>query len=574
MTSFVNVQPQLLTTTAVDAAGLGSAIDSAAAAAALPTTSLAVAAGDGVSLAAATVFNDFGIQYQAVLRELGTVHDKFVAALTAAGTAFTQAEAGIATTLGLGGAGAANPILTAVSRNGGTQAVTDILIMTGSGTATPTATYMNAVSGLFLKGFTGPTTTGLSTPEGLYPFTGVKDLTLDISLARGVTILDNAIKGVLGTGPTSNSVAVLGYSQSAILASMEMPKLLAEGYTKANAFFTLIGDPANPNGGLFARFPNLTMPSLGVTFGGSTPSNDFPTTIWTREYDGFADFPQYPINLLSDVNALAGIVFIHGHYPTLTPTQLNSAVVLQQSGAPSLTQYNMIPTADLPILTPLRAIPFIGKPLADLIQPDLRYLINWGYGDINYGWSTSPANIDTPFGVLPPWETTGAILGPALIHGAQQGFNAFAADIAAQIPTSAPTLPTLPNLFGGGTGSGAGLAPMVPTLDTIIAGLQNANTSLSTTLVGDVSTAYATLLPTADLALALGVTLPSYNVNLFLNGVQQIFNGDPIGGLVNAIGQPLASDIGLGTLAAGFQLISVENSLQTILTGVPNPGPY
>jgi len=141
---------------------------------------------------------------------------------------------------------------------------------------------------------------------------------------------------------------------------------------------------------------------LGVTFGTATPSNDFPTTIWTREYDGFADFPQYPIDVFSDLNALAGIAFVHGTYPTLSTTQLASAFPLSQSGAPSMTTYMMIPIQNLPLLDPLRAIPVIGNPLADLVQPDLTYLVNWGYGNPSFGYSTGPANVPTPFGVIPP----------------------------------------------------------------------------------------------------------------------------------------------------------------------------
>ena len=67
-----------------------------------------------------------------------------------------------------------------------------------------------------------------------------------------------------------------------------------------------------------------------------------------------------------------------------------------------MTTYYMIPTETLPLLEPLRAIPYIGNPLADLLQPDLTYLVNWGYGDPACGYSTGPANVVTPFGFLPP----------------------------------------------------------------------------------------------------------------------------------------------------------------------------
>ena len=57
-------------------------------------------------------------------------------------------------------------------------------------------------------------------------------------------------------------------------------------------------------------------------------------------------------------------------------------------------------------------------------------------------------------------------------------------------------------------------------------------------------------------ASALGVTLPSYDFNLFTNGIIQAVNGDPMG-LVNAIGNPIAANVGLATVAGGFELIAI-----------------
>jgi len=106
--------------------------------------------------------------------------------------------------------------------------------------------------------------TAVSTAEGLYPFTGVKDVTPDISLARGVTQLDNAITAVLSPAPAVGKVvSVGGISQSAIIASMEMARLLAEGYHSSNAYFTLVGDPSNPNGGLLPTLPRCDRPKSG-----------------------------------------------------------------------------------------------------------------------------------------------------------------------------------------------------------------------------------------------------------------------------------------------------------------------
>jgi hypothetical protein len=561
-------------------ANIGSQIGEARAAAAGSTTGLVAAAEDEVSAATASLFGAYGQQYQGLLHQATAFHDQFVAALGAAGNAYTQAEAGIAATLGLSGGAAAGPTFGSLGP-AADPAVVANLIMTGSGTSNPSLAYMNAVYNRFQTSFTPENLIPVSTNEGLYPVSGVKDLTLDVSVARGLTELNNAIGLTIAPG-SGKAVSVFGYSQSAIIASDLMPKLLAEGYTNGTTgpnqiYFTLVGDELNPNGGLLSRFPGLSTPTVGITWGGATPSNDFPTTIWTLEYDGFADFPRYPIDIFSDLNAALGIAFVHGTYPTVTPTQLAQAVLLPGSeslGTPnSLTDYYMIPTANLPLLDPVRAIPLIGTPIADLLQPDLRYLVNWGYGDPNFGWSTSPANVPTPFGFLPPLSDTTA-LGPLLVSGAGQGATAFVNDLSHLGSGSGGgglSLPSLTSLLSGG-GSGGSPGPLtLPSIQSIISGIQSANTNIVGTLTTDVSTAYAVLLPTADLGAAVLVSLPSYDVNLFLGGIGQALSGDPVG-LINAFGNPLAADVGLGVVAGGIEFFVIQNALGTIINGTPHPG--
>jgi hypothetical protein len=574
--TYLTAQPQLLAAAATDASAIGSAITQAKTAAAGPTTSLVAAAEDEVSTITASLFGAYGQEYQALLHQAAAFHDQFVASLAASGSTYAQAEAEIASMLGLNGGTAASLAL-AAAIPAADPAVNAILIMAPSGISTPSLTYMNSVASRYLTGFTGPLQ-AVSISSGLFPISGVNDLTLNISLARDLTQLDNAIN--LAIHPGAGSVAVFGYSQSAILASLEMPKLLAEGFTPGQVSFVMVGNEANPNGGVLTRFPSLSLTSLGVTFGTATPSNDFPTTIWTGEYDGFADFPQYPIDVFADLNAVLGILYVHGTYPTLTPTQLASAFPLSQSGAPSMTTYMMIPTQNLPLLDPLRAIPVIGNPLADLVQPDLRYLVNWGYGNPAFGYSTGPANVPTPFGFLPPLSATTA-LGHDLISGTQQGISAFVGDLSALTPTSLPTLSlsSLTNALTAGSLAGAPLALPGPasipsTITGIISGIESANSNIVGTLTTDFSTAYATLLPTADIATALVVSLPSYDVNLFLNGIAQAVNGQPIQGLINAFGDPIAADVGLTTFLGGVELYVIENALDTILTGTPHPGPF
>jgi hypothetical protein len=69
-----------------------------------------------------------------------------------------------------------------------------------------------------------------------------------------------------------------------------------------------------------------------------------------------------------------------------------------------VTHYYMIPTQNLPLLEPLRAVPVLGKPLADLLQPDLTVLVNLGYNPNGY------ADVPTPAQLLPGFSPVGDLL--------------------------------------------------------------------------------------------------------------------------------------------------------------------
>jgi hypothetical protein len=135
----------------------------------------------------------------------------------------------------------------------------------------------------------------------------------------------------------------------------------------------------------------------GIDYYTATPSDTpYPTEIYTIQYDGVADFPQYPTDIPADLNALMGYTTAHLEYSTLTPAELATAVVEPTSpGYDGVTEYFMIPTQDLPLLEPLRDMPGIGPALADLIQPDLRVLVDMGYGD-GYADVPTEASFSTP----------------------------------------------------------------------------------------------------------------------------------------------------------------------------------
>ena len=219
-----------------------------------------------------------------------------------------------------------------------------------------------------------------------------------------------------------------------------------------------------------------------------------------------------------------------------------------------------MPTENLPLLEPLRLIPFIGNPLADLIQPVLKVIVDLGYGDPAHGFASAvqpDANVQVPFGLFPevnPLEVLGK-----LAAGVQQGVSDFFSDfgpggsVANEI--SAIATPVM-NFMAA------------PSVDGLISAVQNFISTVADRITAAAAGVYAALLPTADIINALVTTLPAYDAVLALDGVQQAVDGDLIGGVINAVGLPIAADVGLATTAG---LVGVLVWLQAALAVVaPN----
>jgi len=557
--SLVTVVPEFVDQAAAQLENIGSMLSAANATAAAPTTNVVAAAGDEVSAAIASLFSSQAQAYQALSARAAAFHKQFLRALTAGAEAYAGAEAASASRLGqlLTAVNAATGAGGPLSGGGATSAENVALIMGGSGEPIPTLDFIAKNFALYIEPyFQNFTPQALFTPEGNYGlYTGVKSLTLDVSEAQGVQILDQTILQQVAAG---NTLVVKGESQSSTISSMVMPLLAAQHVPTSAVSFVLTGDPNAPNGGLFERLYPLSIPALGITFNGPTPSNLYPTTIWTQEYDGFADVPQYPIDLLSDLNSLAGIYYVHPTYTDLTPTQLATAIQLPTSG-PTMTTYNMIPTQNLPLLEPLRSIPVVGNPLADLLQPDLKVLVNLGYGDPNYGWSQGFADVPTEFGLFPPLSDVEKVPG-LLVSGTQQGITDFMHDVSAEFSSTGSFGTSLGSLTMPSSGPSAITLPSPSDIVSALSPVSLADNVYNTvnTLSGAAADAYATLLPTVDVANGLLTSLPAYDLTLFANGLQT-------GDLVAAIGQPIATDTYLIPLAGAFEAFAVIGQASTVL---------
>ena len=471
------------------------------------------------------------------------------------------------------------------------------LVIGASGVPIPGALYVAAANGQYLDNefthlypdltFYGATSTvpsdigfygeGVFTPEGLYPLTGagVHQLYLNYptaddgfpalssSVGQGMAILESTIAADQATGDAST---VFGYSQSSTIVSYVMQQLDPNGTPQTGALdpqFLLVADPSNPNGGALERFAGfetttghtvtdpLNLPSLGFVFDSATPSDDYVTNIYSLEYDGFADFPRYPLNFLSDLNAFLGIATLHGTYLNgfeeghggPTAEQIANAILLPGSAADgttdSLTNYYMIDETP-----PLVAL--LPQPLQDLLGPDLTYLINLGYGDGSLGYSVdadSPADVATPFGLFPDVSLSTVL--STLVTDTEQGITTLEQDPTAWTSLLEPT------------SSEQSLTELLSTLGTVAANPAATLTDLVNAISSAASTAYSTLLPLADIGNALLTSLPAYDLSLFTDNLS---NGD----LLDAIGLPIAADTGMGTLFAGFAVAVVDHAVTQI----------
>ncbi|MGX9788096.1 PE-PPE domain-containing protein [Mycobacterium sp. MMS18-G62] len=230
--------------------------------------------------------------------------------------------------------------------------------------------------------------------EPWWKLSGLFDLTIDQSLRAGVADLETAM-----TKYGNDHQVIFGDSQGAALVIMEKRKLAEQypaGTTAPDIEFVLAGDTNLPNGGLNARFPGLYIPVLDLSFNGPEPTDtQFKTVTINRQYDGAADFPLYPLNVIADLNAVLGFLYRHTHPfdVTLAPDASTSAAY---QGTHGDTSYYFFETRDLPLFDPLRALG-VPEPLIDVVEPFFRVLVELGYDRTIPPWEPTPARLIPQF---------------------------------------------------------------------------------------------------------------------------------------------------------------------------------
>jgi len=217
--------------------------------------------------------------------------------------------------------------------------------------------------------------------------------TFEQSQRQGLLNVQDALDSALLTdGP----VTVAGYSSGANVVVREMRYLQSIGSPDADRLsFLLFASMNRPNGGIAQRFPGLFVPLFNVKFDGSTPTDTpYKTTDVSWEYDPISDFPNYPLNLLADLNALLGFGLLHSNY---FPADMTGPRARPDYTDPdSNITYVTLAAPELPLLVPFKMLG-VPKQLLDLVRPALKLLVDLGYDrSINPGVPTPASLSPTP----------------------------------------------------------------------------------------------------------------------------------------------------------------------------------
>ena len=216
---------------------------------------------------------------------------------------------------------------------------------------------------------------------------------------------------------------IYGYSQGAMIAIREKRKLAAQYPAEPRPSISTscwAVTPICPTAAWHARFPGLYFSILGLTFDGPEPTDTpFDTVVITRQYELIADIPLYPLNLVADLNAVLGFIYVHLYAfdVSLAPDPSTSPPIQSQHGD---TSYYFFETQDLPLFGPLRTLG-VPESLIDVVEPFFRVIVELGYDHS-----------------IPPWEPTPARLIPTLdpVTVATELVNAIGEGVTNALPCS------------------------------------------------------------------------------------------------------------------------------------------
>jgi PE-PPE domain len=224
------------------------------------------------------------------------------------------------------------------------------IILGGTTEPTPSTAFAQAAENLFLNplGFDGGATgSTVCDMIGTDPCAApLQVLTTPELIQQGpssLTAADDVVLAVeneytAGTFSASDPLTIFGYSQSATAESIAMTQLQADGIPSQDLHFVFIGDPSLADTGVWpnivtdldsvlgSSLTNTLLTDFGIdgVLGDVTPDDLYPTTIYSLDGDGVAQFQQDFVSggLLGDIE---GLFLQHVEYLGLTPAEIADA---------------------------------------------------------------------------------------------------------------------------------------------------------------------------------------------------------------------------------------------------------
>ncbi|BBX16428.1 PE-PPE domain-containing protein [Mycolicibacterium duvalii] len=199
------------------------------------------------------------------------------------------------------------------------------------------------MSNLLNKRFINDIREDIEWPAQAAPYTGRNHMTLGQSIAEGQATLYHKVL------TSETPVTVVGLSAGSLVVDEVMRMLLdtPEGApSKENLTFVIVADSSRQR---FidkvkynSRFDYTYQPA---------PVTPYDVIVVTGEYDGFADFPDRPWNLLALINAYAGMITEHmpSAFADLDAVPLENITVEVNELGGKTTHY-LVPAKTLPIV--------------------------------------------------------------------------------------------------------------------------------------------------------------------------------------------------------------------------------
>jgi len=232
------------------------------------------------------------------------------------------------------------------------------------------------MTALFDGAYATDTVINVDYPASVWPLTFDRP-TMGRSIEIGATTCLGLLEAAAG------EKTVVGISQGALVIDRLAGQLANNpDQTKiSQVTFVAVADPNRP-GGVFALLPKHTyIPILNLT-NDQPAASPFDTTVIVQQYDAVANFPDRPWNVISDANALMGMVYYHfdpdWYLHVEIPSNGGVSVTNVLGGT---TTTHVIPSPHLPLTQPLRDI---GVPaqFVDRVDDALRPVVDAGYSQL------------------------------------------------------------------------------------------------------------------------------------------------------------------------------------------------